>query len=458
MAPSVRSALSTTLSIPVFPPELCRNILDDLCDDRRSLSACSLTCWAWAPWARRHLFENVILTDIDHCLSFVAILKSSVAAGTSIQDYVRTVKFSSDGYTRPEWRDAARWAFRHLPNIDSLQLTSCNYNELVAWVSEASYDEQVDINATFIGSLFSSFWISSLSISMVSFRTWADFWTLCTCFPSLTRLVLMNMQIDQPLDLENPTLDIKANDTASMPALTTITSLVVASGIIDTAIVLRGLSRYPFELHLRQVDCFYAGGDDPRMFDAIMSSKQSLEYLHLMIWNDSFLRQADLTKHTSLQTLLLGFSYGCFDVGSKPYTALPTFLARLHLGRLRDLTFYIRLPVPLVERMSWEFFDWPDLDRSLAVLAKKKPALRVTFDLTSSKSDGDTIPDIVGPLVDRLRNSLVAGMMIKAVVRGGPLTHPLDDSGLSCWLPIPHDAVESLRAVHALQRTGQLGI
>ncbi|KAH9917297.1 uncharacterized protein B0H18DRAFT_958390 [Fomitopsis serialis] len=210
----------------------------------------------------------------------------------------------------------------------------------------------------------------------------------------------MNMQIDQPLDLEKPTLDIKANDTASMPALTTITSPVVASGIIDTAIVLRGLSRYPFELRLRQVDCFYAGDDDPRMFDAIMSSKQSLEYLHLMIWNDSFLRQADLTKHTSLQTLLLGFSYGCFDVDSKPYTALPTFLARLHLGRLRDLTFYIRLPVPLVE----------------PVLAKKKPALRVTFDLTSSKSDGDTIPDIVGPLVDRLRNSLVAGMMIKAVV------------------------------------------
>ncbi|KAH9917310.1 uncharacterized protein B0H18DRAFT_38042 [Fomitopsis serialis] len=191
--------------VPVFPPELCQNILD-LCYDRRSLSACSLTCRAWEKWARRRLFEAVKLTKVDHCLSFVAILKSSVSAGTNIRDYVRTVSFSSYGYARPKWRDAARWAFRHLPNIVSLHLTFCNYNELVAW---ASCDEQVDINAASrsIGSLFSSSKISSLSISWVSFKSWEDFWTLCTCFPCLTRLELGDMEFDQPLQPEHPVLE-----------------------------------------------------------------------------------------------------------------------------------------------------------------------------------------------------------------------------------------------------------
>ncbi|KAH9917324.1 uncharacterized protein B0H18DRAFT_38520 [Fomitopsis serialis] len=272
--------------------------------------------------------------------------------------------------------------------------------------------------------------------------TWADFWALCTCFPSLASLELGGIHFDQPLD---STLDVKANDTASITALMIIKTLVVGVlGIKGMATVLRGLSRYPFELRLRKVS-WSCTDDDPTLFDVIKLSEQSLEHLYLMVGkrvDDSFLREGDLTKHARLHTLLLGFSFRRFVAGDKPHTVIPTFLSRLHLECLRRLIIYMVLSVPRTEPMLWEFFDWPALDRSLAILAKNQPALRVTFDLSLCIREGETIPDVVGPLTDRLRNTLLAGMRIKVVAKENRPTRPLAASGMSCWLPIPHDAVE----------------
>ncbi|KAJ7856631.1 hypothetical protein B0H14DRAFT_2752261 [Mycena olivaceomarginata] len=48
-----------------FPQELIDAILDHLADDRRSLKACSLVCWAWVSRCRSHLFGNCSLFPTD---------------------------------------------------------------------------------------------------------------------------------------------------------------------------------------------------------------------------------------------------------------------------------------------------------------------------------------------------------------------------------------------------------
>ena len=57
----------------ILPPELFDETLDHLWDDPKALQACSLTCRAWVPTARLHLFRTVRLSSPSTCADFASI-------------------------------------------------------------------------------------------------------------------------------------------------------------------------------------------------------------------------------------------------------------------------------------------------------------------------------------------------------------------------------------------------
>ncbi|GBE78845.1 hypothetical protein BKA93DRAFT_367289 [Sparassis latifolia] len=62
---------------PLFPPEMQDHILDHLWSDRSALKACSLTCRAWVPTVRHHLFHSISLRNID-IPSLLHVLNESI--------------------------------------------------------------------------------------------------------------------------------------------------------------------------------------------------------------------------------------------------------------------------------------------------------------------------------------------------------------------------------------------
>ncbi|KAH9917309.1 uncharacterized protein B0H18DRAFT_1214653 [Fomitopsis serialis] len=110
---------------------------------------------------------------------------------------------------------------------------------------------------------------------------------------------------------------------------------------------------------------------------------------------------------------------------------------------MRELVVCVELPVRPAGSMCWEFFDWSALDSSLAVLAKNRPALRVTFDLSLTLLGGAASPDTFGPLASQLRKSLLMGLKIKVVARHGPSKRRhSDDTVKTCWLSVTPRSLE----------------
>ena len=68
-----------------LPPELCDETIDYLWDDVDALRACSLTCQAWLPASRFHLFRNLRLRNADDVSRFRALLSAVLGSKLAMQ-------------------------------------------------------------------------------------------------------------------------------------------------------------------------------------------------------------------------------------------------------------------------------------------------------------------------------------------------------------------------------------
>lgn len=82
-----------------LPPELCDRIIDYLFCDRCALSACALTCRAWLPASRLHLFRHVRL-QASTIPSFLCVLMETPAIGAYVEDLM--ILTGSQGFTIPD--------------------------------------------------------------------------------------------------------------------------------------------------------------------------------------------------------------------------------------------------------------------------------------------------------------------------------------------------------------------
>ncbi|OCH96235.1 hypothetical protein OBBRIDRAFT_718887, partial [Obba rivulosa] len=68
----------------ILPPDIVDNTIAFLYDDPSSLKACSLTCRAWLPTTRIHLFSFVDLSD-NKFSRFQRILQQSPRLGRFVK-------------------------------------------------------------------------------------------------------------------------------------------------------------------------------------------------------------------------------------------------------------------------------------------------------------------------------------------------------------------------------------
>ncbi|KAH9919863.1 uncharacterized protein B0H18DRAFT_1213663 [Fomitopsis serialis] len=101
-----------------LPLETWDNVVDHLWNDRRALTACSLTCHALLPASRYHAFYYVCLHDAARYHSFVALLSEN----NYVQRYVRALAVHGYGWTDSEHQmfpSNGKW-LDLLPKLDRL--------------------------------------------------------------------------------------------------------------------------------------------------------------------------------------------------------------------------------------------------------------------------------------------------------------------------------------------------
>jgi hypothetical protein len=99
--------LPPSLVHPGIPPELSDRVIDFLHDDWTALKACSLTCKAWLPTSRFHLWNRVVLRYPGDGTDYAEFLKASPVITSCIVDL--TIEFPTDRSNDTSREAEAEW-------------------------------------------------------------------------------------------------------------------------------------------------------------------------------------------------------------------------------------------------------------------------------------------------------------------------------------------------------------
>ncbi|PCH42391.1 hypothetical protein WOLCODRAFT_137884 [Wolfiporia cocos MD-104 SS10] len=120
----------TTRRVPSYwriPPELRDGIIDQLYADRAALKACSLTCRAWLPRSRHHLFRKISIEHGHTSDAFSLLVRSTPA----IANYIREIEIS-DTHVVCAWWEATS----HLPwpTLGPVPQRRTEVHDTVSWL------------------------------------------------------------------------------------------------------------------------------------------------------------------------------------------------------------------------------------------------------------------------------------------------------------------------------------
>ncbi|KAI0780387.1 hypothetical protein BD413DRAFT_496703 [Trametes elegans] len=121
----------------ILPPELCDEAIDYLWDDLDALRACSLTCKAWLPSSRFHLFRNVRLRHADDVARFRELLASAPGVGHCVRKLSLSADYDGatpEGAAREDdgWVDGAAELLPRLDRLGTLGLARVRWHALRA--------------------------------------------------------------------------------------------------------------------------------------------------------------------------------------------------------------------------------------------------------------------------------------------------------------------------------------
>ncbi|KDQ55252.1 hypothetical protein JAAARDRAFT_208943 [Jaapia argillacea MUCL 33604] len=129
--------------MPPLPQELIDIIIDNLDDDLEALCACSLTCQAWLPSSRKHLFDTLSLDHLDSChlpYTFSITLFSCKTRLGGLTPYFKNI--TQLRLVRTVWneltQDTKSVIYTEFPSVKALTLLDCQFSsfeELLALVS-----------------------------------------------------------------------------------------------------------------------------------------------------------------------------------------------------------------------------------------------------------------------------------------------------------------------------------
>ena len=164
------------------PFELSDYIIDYLHANSEALSACALTCRAWAPAARFHLFHSVVLPNSDYATPFQQLLDSAPELGCYVRQ-LTVAKFVDTAKATPTHalqlptavERALPQIFTRLPSLRTLSL------------SHVDMKCMPDLKGLRHPS------VTTLSLSYCQFNEFADIPALVACFPNLAELALAGL-------------------------------------------------------------------------------------------------------------------------------------------------------------------------------------------------------------------------------------------------------------------------
>ena len=265
-----RYSVSTTRENGAFqlwlPPELWELILDHLWDDASSLRECSLTCRAWLPTARCHLFYHVEFKAQGDCLRFLDTLDSSYGAQTDIARFVQSVAIIGLPLCRfGDEYDNKNGLVLHdvlgrLPNVTTLTLESVDIDVHLPLDYAASC-----IQLRPFSHLFPLPGVRTLNMSLVMFHSIHDVSRLITAFPQLRTLAVSRalwwQDTDAPLLAEE-----RAQVERTLRGLTHLRLFSVPSPVD----LLRRIQRFPALQATRQFGWTTYVADERRLLLGIL--------------------------------------------------------------------------------------------------------------------------------------------------------------------------------------------
>lgn len=242
---------------PTLPYEIEEQVVDNLHGDPIALQACSLTCSAWVPTARRHLFRTAALTSKRRCVRFLTVLESTADTEggryTSVGEYVQELHlppFALDHIREGRVRyEMVCQIFRRLPNVTTLVLDHFDWPHFI--IDHVIPGEHATNIRDALVSIFPFPRLQQLSIRNLSFVITDDILQFISCFPNLTALELVNL-----MDSHTRYEDDTPHTLIPCGKDICLQELVVYMGLNSTRCLcnlLESLLKPPFELRLRKL-------------------------------------------------------------------------------------------------------------------------------------------------------------------------------------------------------------
>ncbi|CCM01194.1 uncharacterized protein FIBRA_03242 [Fibroporia radiculosa] len=416
-----------------LPVELYDHILDYLWDDQRTLLACSLTCRAWVPTTRLHLFEIVVIRGPEDCACLHRVLETSAAGSTRVADYVRDISIidpdpiDRDAGVQPA-EESTRWLCRWMPKIlPKLKRVECLRLEHIDWELLAANEGTKNCILSFCPGL------KSLHLSSVMFATSDALLQTIMSFPSLNSLQMAYLVWWG--DVSDSSAHLPGQDASPENGKTIIRELKMDS-LYDPTVVLNWLLKPPFELQLRKLEWGSSAqpSQRPILLETLRLSETTLEDLRLAVWAETcelkrtcassfplprsslaVLADVNLARFPRLKYLDVGIQ-NPLVARNAWYPAVPEFLAMISSTRLREIK--LRFNLFNTSDAGLDFMDWRRMDEVLVFLHQNLPMLVFGFHFHIQLHPGSVMPNVACALTSRLPAARAAGLRMKVVAGG----------------------------------------
>ncbi|KAH9949699.1 hypothetical protein B0H21DRAFT_726950 [Amylocystis lapponica] len=399
----------------LLPPELYDRTIDFLWDDPRALMACSLTCSAWVPSSRFHLFHSVKLrfTGTNDCERLEALLNTSDEARTGVVHYIRDLNASGWDTQQISPSTSGLMPFMAVTPLARIltRLTDVQYLTIKNAFVTLRFPSMEVIDELFRSVCAAPFYtmLTTLRLESVAFHNANELRQLVSAFPKLT-----------VLDVRYPYWPSKAEAASLASGGAGRASIKLAELVVHDSescgIEMAGwLSEHPFEPCLRTLDW---RGDitttrKPVLRRLLEGNAASLENVRLQLAfkeNGAIERElADLSACTRLVTAQVGCSPSRIH-------CISVFLSHMHSFQLQQLTITLGLDYypgyhgPTVMRSrQW---NWGRIDEDLTRLHRNLPRLNVVFCCHSHAIPESWTTDMVDTMADSLPISRAAGLRL----------------------------------------------